>query len=362
MVGNSSAAPPYFYFYSPLTTTHSCNSCSKRKKIRFFLVISKKSSNFVAEIVKNSTIHIVIVLICCILTSIGRQSVCAATVQPPQFTFNSTSSLCQPQPFNAPSVAMPQRSSFRTTSSPFRGYGARHTHTVSLQQNTYRSTPSISANYHSYISASTAPTHQESQQRMHSYQGGASSIAISSGGSSQPTTYSAGTASIPSVSTGTLPYTTASRTDSDQTTKAGTPFSSAYLNTLKGHSAPEDAATSQPTTAQPVTHLYHTFSALHSSSTSSIPTPPTIQRVVGTDGTGAPDNTWTYNGNTYGRDNDGTLYIFFDGRWIKIANQNPGDIGWQYSPVGAPWILLLFLACYAFYKYRKQKQLKTNEI
>ncbi|MBR4563962.1 MAG: hypothetical protein IKO26_05895 [Paludibacteraceae bacterium] len=315
------------------------------------------------------------------MTLIGRQTLCAAIAQPPQFTFTSTSPFHTTGSYKAPTVATPRATSFRTTSA-FRNYSTHRTYTVVPQHIAHRSissistnnrsTSSISANYRSYVSHSTAPTYQSSQQRTHSYQGGISGVATSANVTGSTTHYSAGSTHIPTVSTTNLPNSTPSRPTSTSTstsTKADNSLTSAYLATLQGHSLPQ-STTSQPNTPQstnpttstyqPATHLYHTFSALHSSN--STITIPTQNRAVGIDGSGAPEHTWTYNGNTYGNDGDGTFYILFDGKWVKITVQNPGDIGWQYSPVGAPWILLLFLACYAICKYRKQKRLTTNEI
>lgn len=81
-----------------------------------------------------------------------------------------------------------------------------------------------------------------------------------------------------------------------------------------------------------------------------------IRRAVGIDGTGEPDEKWKYNGTWYGRDSDGTLYVFYNG-WIKMSGVNPGEIGYGYSPIGSPilpFLLFAMMACGVIY-YRRRK-------
>ena len=276
----------------------------------------------------------------------------AATAQPPQFTFSSTSSFRTTGSYKAPTAAAPQTTSFRTTSA-FRGYSPRRTHThtsYSHQPITSRPTlsistnyrPSISANYRYYVSRSTAPTYQSSQQRTHSYQGGTSAIATSIPAARSTThstiPHSASTTSIPTVSTTTLSHTSSSHPNSDLTST--TPQPSTTPNSSISNSTP-----------QPATHLYHTFSALHSSASTSsttIPTLPTIHK--------AGEVVW---GNKlYDEDGNEIGYIDSEGKVWKdgniIGTWHNGHFTTQgepvQNPVGSPLCLLIFAITYFIYK------------
>ena len=275
----------------------------------------------------------------------------AATAQPPQFTFSSTSSFRTTGSYKAPTAATPRATSFRTTSA-FRNYGTHRTYTVIPQHiahrsissisTNYRPTPSISANYRSYVSRSTAPTYQSSQQRTHSYQGGTSAIATSIPAARSTThstiPHSASTTSIPTVSTTTLSHTSSSHPNSDLTST--TPQPSTTPNSSISNSTP-----------QPATHLYHTFSALHSSATTgstTIPTLPTIHK--------AGEVVW---GNKlYDEDGNEIGYIDSEGKVWKdgniIGTWHNGHFTTQgepvQNPVGSPLCLLLFAITYFIYK------------
>lgn len=81
-------------------------------------------------------------------------------------------------------------------------------------------------------------------------------------------------------------------------------------------------------------------------------------------GGGSPDETWTFNGVTYGRDADGTFYMFntSSGKWRKMNHVNPGEIGYSYSPIGDALLPLLLMAMLAALGiYRRQRRMQTAE-
>lgn len=315
----------------------------------------------------NTTKHIILILLCCLLVSFGRPTLCAAPSRRPAPCATSST---RPAPCatsaSAPQYNFRSTSTFHTTGSysSFRATqsysSSRSGHNASAptsrsSRSTYAphsvsrysvSRPSAS---HNSVPRYSAPIHRQSDQHLRSYGGGLTNPPAARSYSSAPTpSESASSVFIPSLPTPRPDKQPAQSQPTTSTTHNAQSYAIRYslpALTISGLAVSQE--------------LTHPDIYSNDVTTSSISNP---QKTVGIDGTGTPTHTWSYNGNTYGRDDDGTFYILFGGKWVKIAVSNPGDIGWQYSPVGTPWILFAFLLAYAAFIYFRKRKTPQDEI